>query len=533
MKNKKKTDGEIILSFDAGTQSIRAALIDTNGNITQIVKKKIEPYFSVQPGWAEQSVDYYWQTLCQASRELLAGQDQTTRQAIVAVTLTTQRATMINIGADGRPLRPACLWLDQRKANSDKMFPRIVKPLLKTMGLWERLDNAAQNCEANWVRQNQPDIWEKTHKYLLLSGFFTYMLTGEFVDSLANNVGYLPINSKTYEWAGKFDFKWKLFPIEKEKLPRLVKPSQVLGQISAQAASQTGIPEGLPLFAAGTDKGCEMLGAGCLTPDTGCLSFGTTATFNTTTKKYIELISWIPPYPASVPDTYYTEVMIYRGFWMVSWFLDEFGMLEKQLALKENVVAEKLFDVLIEKVPPGSMGLMLQPYWSPGPDTDQFAKGSIIGFGDVHNRAYFYRAILEGLVYGLREGMEFTQKRTKTSISRLRVSGGGSQSDMAMRITADIFGLPAERPHTYETSALGAAIDAAVGLGLYPDFPAAVKAMTRVGEVFEPIAENHRLYDRLYREVYLSIYGRLRPLFKKIRDITGYPAIEGAGGERK
>jgi sugar (pentulose or hexulose) kinase len=215
--------------------------------------------------------------------------------------------------------------------------------------------------------------------------------------------------------------------------------------------------------------------------------------------------------------------MIYRGFWMVSWFRDEFGILERQIAAQENIAPEKLFDALIEKVPAGCLGLILQPYWSPGINTDPFAKGSIIGFGDVHNRAYLYRAILEGLVYGLREGAEFTQKRTKTPITRLKVSGGGSQSDMAMRITADVFGIPAERPHTYETSALGAAIDAAVGIGLYPDFSSAVQAMTRVKEVFEPVAENHRLYDRLYREVYLSMYKRLRPLLEKIHEITGYP----------
>jgi sugar (pentulose or hexulose) kinase len=524
MEKRKNRDGELILSFDAGTQSIRAALIDLSGNIVQIVKRRIEPYFSVQPGWAEQNTDYYWKTLCDACQILLGGIDRASREAIVAVTLTTQRATMINIGQDGRSLRPACLWLDQRKANPEKILPSFAKPLLKAAGYWDQVNNAVQSCQANWIRQNQPDVWEKTHKYLLLSGYFTYMLTGEFVDSVANNVGYLPIDNKTYDWAGRFDIKWRLFPIEKEKLPRLVKPSEVLGRITARAAKETGLTEGLPVIAAGTDKGCEMLGAGCLTPETGCLSFGTTATFNTTGKKYIELISMIPPYPASVPDSYYTEVMIYRGFWMVSWFRDEFGMLEKQIAEKDNMVPEKLFDALIEKVPPGSMGLILQPYWSPGPNTDPFAKGSIIGFGDVHNRAYLYRAILEGLVYGLREGAEFTQKRTKTAITRLRVSGGGSQSDMAMRIAADIFGLPAERPHTYETSALGAAIDAAVGLGLYPDFPSAVKAMTRVREVFEPVADHHQLYDRLYREVYLSIYGRLRPLFEKIRDITGYPS---------
>jgi sugar (pentulose or hexulose) kinase len=166
---------------------------------------------------------------------------------------------------------------------------------------------------------------------------------------------------------------------------------------------------------------------------------------------------------------------------------------------------------------------MLQPYWTPGVSLDPYAKGSVIGFGDVHNRAYFYRALLEGLVYALREGWELTQRKTKVPVTRLKVSGGGSQSDVAMQITADIFGMTAERPHTFETSALGAAIDAAVGLKLYPDFPSAVKAMTRTGKVFEPSGDNHRLYDDLYKRVYLKMYGRLKPLFKEIRDITGYP----------
>jgi sugar (pentulose or hexulose) kinase len=169
------------------------------------------------------------------------------------------------------------------------------------------------------------------------------------------------------------------------------------------------------------------------------------------------------------------------------------------------------------------MGLMLQPYWSPGFGAEPCAKGSIIGFGDVHNRAYLYRAILEGLVYGLREGAELTQRKTKVPVKKLRVSGGGSQSDAAMQITADIFGMAAERPHTFETSALGAAIDAAIGLKIYSDFPSAVKAMTRTGRVFEPIKDNQNLYDNLYRRVYLKIYKRLLPLFREIRDITGYP----------
>ncbi len=514
---------ELILSIDAGTQSIRAALVDTSGNILDIVKTPIPPYFSEHPGWAEQQPDYYWDVLCKTTARLMQKQEAL-KNNVVGVTITTQRATMINVDKDGKALRPAIIWLDQRKADSSKILPGAFRPLLKTIKLLDTVEGAIQDCEANWICQQQPQIWEKTHKYLVLSGFFTHRLTGEFVDSIGNNIGYLPFDNKTYQWAGKYDFKWKLFKVEKEKLPDLVKPSEVMGRITKKASAETGIPEGLPVFAAGSDKGCEILGSGCLTPETGCLSFGTIATFDVATPKYVELQAMMPPYPASVPDAYYTEISIFRGFWMISWFKEEFGLQECQLAEKNNDVPEKFFDALIQNVPAGSMGLMLQPYWTPGRGQDIYAKGSVIGFGDVHSRAHLYRAILEGLVYGLREGGELTQRKTKIPVTRLKVSGGGSQSDAAMQITADVFGMAAERPHTFETSALGAAIDAAVGLKIYPDFPAAVNAMTRTGKVFEPIKANQILYNDLYNKVYLKMYGQLKPLFKEIRDITGYPA---------
>jgi sugar (pentulose or hexulose) kinase len=127
------------------------------------------------------------------------------------------------------------------------------------------------------------------------------------------------------------------------------------------------------------------------------------------------------------------------------------------------------------------------------------------------------------LAYALREGKERTEQRSGHMINTLKVSGGGSQSDEAMQITADIFGLTVERPHTYETSGLGAAINAAVGIGLYPDYQTALDRMTHEGDRFTPIEENARMYDQLYKEVYMKMYDRLSPLYGSIRKITGYP----------
>ncbi|RMJ06385.1 Xylulose kinase [Marinobacter litoralis] len=516
-------DDSLILAIDNGTQSVRALLFDKRGNLVGKGKQEIEPYFSDQPGWAEQHPEYFWENLGLACDALWRSTEAKPEQ-VRGVTVTTQRGTVINLDKNGNPLRPAIIWLDQRHAKVDGPVKGLWGVVLKLIGAEEPIKRFRENTQANWIIQNQPDIWAKTHKYLLLSGYLNYRLTGEYRDSTGSQVGYLPFDYKRHQWAGRHDFKWQITPIRRDMLPDLVKPGEKLGELLPEAAQHMGLRVGLPVIAAASDKACEILGSGGLAPDTACMSYGTTATINTTNHKYVEPTRLMPPYPSALPGHYSSEVMIYRGFWMVSWFKQEFGLREQRIAEQKGIEAEALFDELVNSVPPGSMGLMLQPYWSPGvrqPGPE--AKGSIIGFGDVHTRAHIYRAILEGLAYALREGKERLEKRNGKAIKRLRVAGGGSQSDAAMQLTADIFGLPAERPHTYETSGLGAAIDASVGLGLHPDFETAVRAMTRVGEVFEPSDEDSALYEQLYSDVYLEMYDRLQPLYRKIRKITGYP----------
>jgi sugar (pentulose or hexulose) kinase len=515
---------DLLLAIDNGTQSVRALLFDLHGNLLHKVRVPLESYYSNQPGWAEQSPEYYWENLCLACQKLLT-EISISKDALAGVALTTQRATVVNVDQNGKPLRPAIVWLDQRRTEGLQPVGGLWGMAFKLAGMGETAAYLQAEAEANWIMVNQPEIWSRTHKYLFLSGYLTWMLTGRFVDSVACQVGYMPFDYKRLNWSKKWDWKWDAVPVNLDMLPDLVRPGELLGVITSQASEATGIPKGLPVIAAAADKACEVIGAGCLEPHIGCLSYGTTATINTTHKKYVEVIPLIPPYPAAVPGYHSLEISVYRGFWMVSWFKDEFAHLEKSIANERGIEPEALFDDLVNDVPPGSMGLILQPYWSPGlkvPGPE--AKGAIIGFGDVHTRAHVYRAILEGLAYALREGKERTEKRSRVPITDLRVSGGGSQSDSAMQITADIFGLPTSRPHIYETSGLGAAIDLAVGLGLHSNFEIGVKEMTRIGDVFVPNPKTRDIYDGLYQRVYKKMYKKLKPFYDEIRDITGYPS---------
>lgn len=510
---------ENLLAIDNGTQSVRALLFDPRGNLLAKARVPIEPYYSTTPGLAEQDPQVFWDALCQACQLLwkLPGVD---RSSIAAVALTTQRGTVVNVDREGNPLRPAILWLDQRRTEGLPPVSGLWGAAFALAGASDTVAYLQAEAEWNWIRIHQPEIAKNTYRYLLLSGYLTFRLTGRFVDSIGNQVGYIPFDYRVQQWASRIDWKWQAVPIDPGILPDLIPQAQPLGEITIATSLATGIPAGLPLIAAAADKACEVLGSGCLEPQYGCLSYGTTATFNTTHRRYIEIVPLIPPYPSAVPGAYDLELQIFRGYWMVSWFKQEFGLQEEFLASERGVEPESLFDNLVGSVPPGSQGLVLQPYWSPGlrsPGPE--ARGAIIGFSDLHTRAHIYRAILEGLAYALREGAERTTKRSGIRPTQLRVAGGGSQSQAAMQITADIFGLPASRPHIYEASGLGAAIVAAVSAGLHPDFASAVAEMTRIGDVFEPDARAHAIYDELYKEVYLKMYPRLRPLYQSMRKI--------------
>ena len=511
-----------LLAIDVGTQSVRAIAFDPRGDVVAAAKVPIEPYVSPHPGWAEQDPAVYWAAIGDACAMLWAGGFD--RRSIAGVALTTQRQTVVVLDRDGRPLRPAIVWLDQRRAEGLPAVGGRWGVAFRALGVTETVAAFQADCEANWIRTHEPAIWERTAHYLLLSGYVTYLLTGRFVDSVGSQAGYIPFDYKHQRWAAPGDWKWIVAPIDPGALPGLVPPTQSLGEVTAAAAAATGIPAGLPVIAAAADKACEVLGSGALDPSVGALSFGTTATFNTTQRSYVEAIPLVPPLPAAIPDAWSLEVGVYRGFWMVEWFRRQFGHPEEARAGELGIPSHRLLDELLASTPPGAMGLTLQPYWSPGvrvPGPE--AKGAIIGFGDVHTRAHVYRAILEEIAYALRDGKERTEKRTHVAVTELRVAGGGAQSDGAVQLAADVFGIPAARPHTHEASALGAAIDAAVGLGIHPDVAAAVREMTRVSSVREPDPVAHALYDELYAKVYRRMYGRLKPLYEEIRRITGYP----------
>lgn len=512
------SNNPLVLTFDCGTQSIRALLVDKNGNIVAKEQIAFVPYYSLQPGYAEQKPSVYVDTLKEVSRRIHKNNPQLL-ESIIAVTITTIRDTCICVDKDVKPLRDVIVWLDQREAKCEKPLPLISRLAFGLVGMTEALDDQRKITKSNWLKENEPEIWAKTDKYILLSGYLVHQLTGQLIDSAASQVAHLPFDYKNNKWYEPSNIKYPIFDVEPEKLQALIPPGSVLGTISKSVSDEYLIKEGLPVIATASDKACETLGCGVLDNDLASLSFGTTATIQTTLRKYVEPQQFMPAYPGAVSGTYNPEIQVYRGFWMISWFKKEFAEKEVVQAPQLGISPEELLNRRLKEIPPGSDGLILQPYWAPMLKQPE-AKGSIIGFSSEHTRIHIYKAIIEGIGYGLLEGMENLEKSSKQPINGLTVSGGGSQSEEICQITSDMFGKPVYKIQTYEACGLGSSMVAFVSLGIFKDYQEAIKSMVHYTKTFTPNPEVHEIYRHLYTRIYRRIYKQLKPLYWELRSIV-------------
>lgn len=510
-------DRHIVLVFDIGTQSTRALLVSSAGQILAKAQKGHHPaYISQQSGWAEQEPDFYYENMCRVSRQLKEGFPELFEK-IEAVTLTTIRCTSVCVGKDGKPLRPAILWLDQRRASGKPALKPIVSAAVKAAGMTKTLKLQYQKSHCNWIKENEPEIWKKTDKYVLLGTYLNYKLTGRMADSDASIVGYVPYDFKNRRWKKKNDLVRPVFDLPDRMMCELVHPGDCIGKLTAQAASDLGLPE-ISLIATGTDKACEILGLGCVNRRRAAFSFGTTATVTFTTGEYMEPESFIPPYDSILPGHYTPEIEIFRGYWLISWFKKEFAQKEVMEAVKLKLQPEELLNRRLKEVPAGCGGLVLQPYFTPNLTMPE-AKGAVIGLSDMHTRIHLYRAIIEGINFALMDGMRHMEKRGGFKFEEIRVGGGGAQSSEICQITADMFGLPVIRTQTYEVAGIGSAIPAFVSLGVFKSYKEALRAMVHKKDVFTPNPAQHEIYEKLYEDIYKQIYPKLSGIYEKMSEI--------------
>ncbi|KNZ41063.1 FGGY-family carbohydrate kinase [Acetobacterium bakii] len=503
-----KVIDNIVITIDCGTKGIRGILFDDYGN--ELGKSEIiyDGYYSKNQHWKEAPPLMFWNGLVGVIQKIRENYPKLFNK-IQGMNIACQRDIITVVDETGEPLRDFISWLDRRTLEKPLKHPWPYELLFKAVGFSDFAKSFSVNAHAHWIKVYEPEIWEKADKLVFLSTYLLTKLTGKIMDSRSATTGHVPFDYKRKEWCGRYDVKSIVLQIEPEKRYELVGSCEIIGHLTASAAALTGLPVGLPVVSSGSDKGCETLGVGAITPNTAGVSLGTQATVQVTTTKYVELFPFYPAFPAVQGDSYNPEITIYHGFWMVDWYIDEFlGHLDPGL------IFSLLEDYLID-TKTGADGLIHQPYWGREAYRPE-ARGSLVGFREGHNKKHIYRAIIEGLGFGLLEGIERIESKTNTPIESIGLTGGGSRSDGVAQIMADIFNRPVHRVQTNETTGLGGAMATFVGLGRFQSVKDAGDCMVRKSKTFKPDAIQAQKYTEIYNKIYKRLYRRLKPLYKKI-----------------
>ncbi len=513
-KDVNMTEQPLVLTIDYGTQSVRVSIFDKSGTPVAMEQETYsQPYFSLKPGYAEQDPDLYYGAFCKAAKRLTkSNKDLLPR--VKAMTQTCFRDSAVILDADRNVIRPMILWLDQRLAKCDWKLPWWSEALFRLVGKMGTIEINRKRTAANWIKENEPENWAKVDKYVSVSTYFIYRMIGELKDSPSSFTGHYPLDYKKKQWYAEptKHLQGQIFSIEKRMLSELVPVGCPMGKITKECSEATGIPEGLILYSCGSDKSCETIGAGVIDSSKASMSLGTAASLETTIDKYAEPIPFLPSYPSGQDGCWNMDIQVYRGYWMINWFLKEFGCKNIVDLYAEEGDAPEYNKAMLD-IPAGSHGLILQPYWGSNLDRPE-ARGAIIGFSANTTRECVYKSIVEGIAFELRRAKEIFEKKLKHKFSEIIVSGGGSKSDEICQLNADVLGTKVVKLHTHESSSLGAAITAFMAVGEFADYRSAVDSMVRVEKVFEPNPETHKIYSELFHKVYQTLYPTLRKQYK-------------------
>jgi sugar (pentulose or hexulose) kinase len=467
-----------LLAIDNGSQSTKVTIFDPRGHALASARRRLKPYDISVPGHAVHPGDDIWDSIREACRDAMA-QFSGDPADIAAVGLCTIRFCRALLAADGSLAEPVLSWMDER----------VSRPYEPSNPLTRYITTS--------------------------SGYITHRLTGQFTDAAANYQGVWPIDQDTAAWSDD-PAAYSATGMPRDMLFDLVPPGAQLGEISVTAAEATGIPAGLPVYATANDKAVEALGSGLDEGGTVLLSLGTYIAAMTigSSARSTDDSYWVNF--AAQPGKYlYESTGIRRGMWMVSWYRT---VLEGSPGEEPAGVAglEEALNAEASGLAPGSNGLLTLPDWL-APTGAVWRRGAFLGFDGSQGRAHIYRSILEGIALTMANHTTAMERALGRRLAPVLVSGGGSRSDLMMQIVADVFGRPARRTTVNDAAGLGAAMCAAVGHGIYPDWGSAAAAMVTAGDEFVPDARASRAYQQI-NNVYAGLTAYTDPLFRSMAD---------------
>lgn len=504
-----------LLGIDIGTSGTKALLIDEAGTVAARATFEY-PLYAPRPLWSEQSPEDWWKATCQAIRQALA-QSGVAASDIAGIGLSGQMHGSVFLGEGDEVLRPAILWNDQR---TQSQCDWIMDTIGRERVVEETLNPVLTGFTAGkivWVRDNEPDIYRRIRKVLLPKDFVRLRLTGEYATEVSDASGTSLFNVPKRRWS---DVMLDGCGIPREWMPAAYESPEVSGRVTESAAAATGLAVGTPVVGGGGDQAAGAVGNGIV--ETGIVSstVGTSGVvFAFADTPLMDPQLRLHTFCHAVPDKWHLMGVMLSAGGSLQWYRDTFCEAEKAEAAARGIDPYEIITARAAEAPVGCEGLIFLPYLTGErtPHPDPLARGVFFGITRRCDKSHFARAIMEGVAFGLRDSFEI-MKAMKLPIVQVRASGGGARSPLWRSIQTDVTGIPHVTINVDEGPALGVALLAGVGTGIYGSVAEACRAVIRVAGTTELCNVNRVAYDRYYG-VYRQLYPLLREQFAEIGKI--------------
>ena len=505
----------IVLGLDVGTSGTKAVAINAAGR--PVASALVEyPLLTPKPGWAEQP-PAEWKRAALEALTKLAHSPNVEPAEVKGLGLTGQMHGSVFLDQDHRVLRNAILWCDQRTAKQCEYITEKVG----ARNLIEMVCNPALTGftapKILWLRDHEPEIYDRVRKVLLPKDYVRYALTGEFATDVADASGTLLFDVKNRGWHKGL---MELLDIPAEFMPNAYEGPEVTGTLSKEAAAATGLPEGIPVVAGGGDQAAG--GVGCGIVRTGVLSstVGTSGVvFAFADRVSLDPEGRVHTFCHSVPGKWHMMGLVLSAGGSLRWYRDALCAEEKARAAETGRDPYEYITDAAATVPPGAEGLLFLPYLTGErtPHKDPYARGAFVGLSLRHGKPHLARAVLEGVAYAMRDSLDII-RGMGVPVQQVRASGGGAKSAFWRQVQADVNGAPLATINVDEGPAYGAAILATVATGLYASVEEACDAIIHVVDTCEPDAARTKQYDTWFAE-YQNAYTALAPGFRRAADL--------------
>jgi xylulokinase len=499
-----------IIAHDVGTSNNKAVLVDLEGG----VHGKCIGSYDIKypsPGWAEQDPEDWWRVVTRTTKQLIA-ETGVSPSDILCIVYSTQMLGIVPMDGKGNHLRQAIIWLDSRAPEEAKwVMNKFLGPSVFSAIAGATISGKDGIPKLIWLKKNEPDIYARMKCFLDVNGYLTYRSTGKMVMAWSNASGFgLDLRKKT--WLAAI-FKYVGF--DTKKLAPLVRSTDTVGGLTKEAAEQFGLLEGTPVMGGAGDVASAAVGSGAVGEGDGHISIGTSAWVGVVTKKTPTGKDGVVSTHSADPEKALLLGQMELAGGCLRWLGDEACRMEKADPAITNIFG--FMDSKVEQVTAGSDYLIFMPwmYGERAPISDPYIRGGFLNLTPEHTREHLLRAVYEGVAYNIRWIIEIVEKKFGFPLPSLRIIGGGALGHPWMQILADVTGKKIETVrNTQEAGAVGVAMAAAVGLGIYKDFNTLKKVVT-VDKVFVPREQNREVYDFLYCS-YKDLYKNLGKFYLKL-----------------